>query len=160
MSAKTHHYKLRVTWTGNQGTGTSSYSGYSRSHDVSAQGKRSIDGSSDPGFRGDPARWSPEDLLVASLSACHKLWYLGLCAKAGIVVVAYEDDAEGLMVEESDGSGQFTEVVLRPRVVLAAGSEPEKAEALHHTAHEKCFIARSVNFSVRCVPEISVEFKS
>jgi len=154
MSARTHHYKLRVTWTGNQGTGTSSYSAYSRSHEISAPGKPSIDGSSDPNFRGDPARWSPEDLLVASLSACHKLWYLGLCAKAGIVVVSYEDDAEGSMAEDGNGSGQFTEVVLKPRVVVAAGSDLEKAEALHHTAHEKCFIARSVNFSVRCEAEI------
>jgi organic hydroperoxide reductase OsmC/OhrA len=156
MGRKTHNYKLRVTWTGNQGTGTSSYRAYSRSHEISAEGKPSIAGSSDPAFHGDPARWSPEDLLVAALSACHKLWYLGLCAQEGITVVAYEDDAEGSMVESGDGSGQFTEVVLRPKVVLAAGSDIEKARALHHTAHEKCFIAKSVNFLVKCVPDVSV----
>jgi organic hydroperoxide reductase OsmC/OhrA len=155
MGARTHHYKLRVTWTGNQGKGTASYNAYSRSHEISAPGKPTIDGSSDPEFHGDAARWSPEDLLVASLSGCHKLWYLGLCAKEGIVVMSYEDDVEGSMVEDGKGSGQFIEVVLRPRVILAAGTDMEKAVALHHTAHEKCFIARSVNFSVRCVPDVS-----
>ncbi|MBT2373557.1 OsmC family protein [Pseudomonas fluorescens] len=156
MVDKTHEYEIQVAWTGNEGTGTSSYRGYSRAHAIRANGKTSIDGSSDPSFRGDSTRWNPEELLVASLSACHKLWYLGLCAEAGIVVVAYEDNAQGTMVEESNGAGQFTSVVLRPKVILASGSEIEKAQALHQIAHEKCFIARSVNFPVRHAPEISV----
>lgn len=156
MADKVHDYEVQVTWTGNEGTGTSSYRGYSRSHVIQAKGKASIDGSSDPAFRGDPTRWNPEELLVASLSACHKLWYLGLCAEAGIVVVAYGDNAQGAMVEESHGAGQFTSVVLRPKVILAAGSDIEKARALHRTAHEKCFIARSVNFPVSHEPEISI----
>ena len=101
-------------------------------------------------------RWNPEELLLASLSACHKLWYLGLCAEAGVVVVAYEDNAQGTMVEESNGAGQFTSVILRPKVILASGSEIEKAQMLHKIAHEKCFIARSVNFPVSHVPEISI----
>lgn len=156
MSDKTHHYAVNVTWTGNEGTGTSSYRNYSRAHVISAPGKASIDGSSDPSFRGDPTRWNPEELLIASLAACHKLWYLGLCAGAGISVVAYEDNVEGSMVEESNGAGQFTSVQLRPTVTLAPGSDLAKAEALHHEAHEMCFIARSVNFPVSCAPEFVV----
>jgi len=156
MADKVHHYGVQVSWTGNEGTGTSSYRGYSRSHVIQAKGKPPIDGSSDPGFRGDPTRWNPEELLLASLSACHKLWYLGLCAEAGIVVVAYVDNAQGAMVEQSDGSGQFTSVVLKPKVTLAPGADTEKALALHHAAHEKCFIARSVNFPVSHAPEISI----
>jgi organic hydroperoxide reductase OsmC/OhrA len=156
MPDKTHHYSVQVTWTGNEGTGTSSYRGYSRAHVINAHGKPPIEGSSDPSFRGDPARWNPEELLVASLAACHKLWYLGLCAGAGIVVVNYEDNAEGEMVEEADGAGQFTSVVLKPKVLLAAGSDLAKAQALHKEAHEKCFIARSVNFPVSHAPEISI----
>jgi organic hydroperoxide reductase OsmC/OhrA len=148
MASKEHHYQVRVTWTGNQGTGTVSYRGYSRAHEIQAPGKPTIEGSSDPSFRGDPARWNPEELLLASLSACHKLWYLGLCAEAGIVVVEYADHAEGTMLEESDGAGQFTSVTLKPKVVLAPGADIEKAQALHRVAHEKCFIARSVNFAV------------
>ncbi|RMQ97772.1 Redox protein [Pseudomonas savastanoi pv. glycinea] len=155
MADKAHHYEVRITWTGNEGTGTSSYRGYSRSHIIQANGKSSISGSSDPSFRGDPTRWNPEELLLASLSACHKLWYLGLCAGAGIVVLEYEDKAEGTMVEESDGAGQFTSVVLKPKVTLAPGSDIEGAHALHKTAHEKCFIARSVNFPVSHAPVIS-----
>lgn len=156
MADKQHHYAVNVSWTGNLGTGTASYRGYSRDHVIQAEGKTPIPGSSDPAFRGDPARWNPEDLLVASLSACHKLWYLGLCAEAGIVVLAYEDDAEGEMVEEPSGAGQFSSVTLRPRVTLAAGSDLDKARELHHLAHQKCFIARSVNFPVVHAADISI----
>ena len=148
MSDKQHVYAVSVNWTGNEGDGTAAYHSYSRAHRISAAGKPDIQGSSDPSFRGDPARWSPEELLLASLSACHKLWYLGLCAQAGITVTAYEDNAEGTMVEEPGGAGHFTRVVLRPCVTLAAGSDRSRAEALHHKAHEMCFIARSVNFIV------------
>lgn len=154
MSAKEHHYAVTVTWTGNQGTGTSGYRAYTRDHLISAGDKPAIAGSSDPSFRGDPTRWNPEDLLVASLSACHKLWYLGLCAAAGVVVTAYEDQAEGWMAEAAGGEGEFTRVLLRPRVTLAPGSDVEKAASLHHQAHAMCFIARSVNFPV----EVAAEF--
>ena len=145
-----HSYTVTVTWTGNTGTGTSGYREYQRSHEISASGKAAIAGSSDPAFRGDRTRWNPEELLVASLSTCHQLWYLHLCADAGIVVETYEDEAAGVMEESSDGGGQFVEVILRPKVSLAPGSDRAKAHALHHEAHAKCFIARSMNFPVRC----------
>ncbi|WP_033575702.1 OsmC family protein [Dickeya chrysanthemi] len=157
MTEKIHRYQVTVNWTGNEGTGTASYRGYSRNHEINAQGKPTVAGSSDPSFRGDPTRWNPEELLVASLSACHKLWYLGLCAGAGVTVVAYDDRAEGEMVEEAGGAGQFLSVTLRPRVVISAESDPQTALALHHQAHEMCFIARSVNFTVTHQPEIVVE---
>ena len=150
--ARRHSYAVAVTWTGNTGTGTSGYRNYQRSHDISASGKPAIPGSSDPVFRGDPGRWIPEDLLVASLSACHQLWYLHLCAEAGVVVEAYVDEAVGVMEELADGGGQFIEVVLQPRVRIAPGCDQAKAHSLHHDAHAKCFIARSVNFPVKCEP--------
>ncbi|HXM45529.1 MAG TPA: OsmC family protein [Bryobacteraceae bacterium] len=153
---KTHHYAVVVEWTGNTGTGTSGYRSYERRHEISAgNGKPPIAGSSDPAFRGDPARWNPEELLVASLSACHKLWYLHLCAEAGIIVLAYIDHAEGVMGEAADGSGFFKRVILRPQVTVAAGSDLAMARALHDAAHAKCFIANSVNFPVEHEPEIS-----
>jgi organic hydroperoxide reductase OsmC/OhrA len=152
--ARRHQYEVTVTWTGNSGTGTSGYRNYERAHEISALGKSTVAGSSDPTFRGDRTRWNPEELLVASLSACHKLWYLHLCAEAGVVVDTYVDKAIGVMEESADGSGQFVEVTLRPRVVLAPGSDKAKAESLHHQAHSKCFIARSVNFPVLCEPVI------
>jgi organic hydroperoxide reductase OsmC/OhrA len=115
--------------------------------------KPSIPGSSDPNFNGDRTRWNPEELLVASLSACHKLWYLHLCAKAGLVVTSYVDRAEGIMVEDDDGGGRFRRVVLRPAVRFARGADLERARALHAEAHRLCFIANSVNFSVEHEPQ-------
>jgi organic hydroperoxide reductase OsmC/OhrA len=141
-----------VTWTGNLGLGTSGYRDYARSHEIAAAGKPAILGSSDPQFRGDARRWNPEELLVASISACHKLWYLHLAAEAGIVVTDYVDAAEGTMEETADGGGRFTAVTLRPHVTLARGGDRARAAALHETAHAKCFIAASVNFPVRCEP--------
>lgn len=157
MSGKLHTYAVTVTWTGNEGTGTSAYPAYSRAHTIEAEGKPVILGSSDPHFRGDPVRWNPEELFLASLSACHKLWYLGLCAGAGVTVLAYEDAASGEMVEEPGGAGQFTSVTLRPRVTISAVSNRASAEALHREAHAKCFIARSVNFTVVIEPIIRAE---
>ena len=157
MPGKSHRYDVVVTWTGNQGQGTTSYKSYSRSHDIKAQNKPTISGSADPAFQGDANCWNPEDLLVASLSACHKLWYLHLCAVAGITVRAYEDSASGTMTEDSKGGGAFTEVTLRPSVTVSPESDVDMARTLHHQAHEKCFIANSVNFPVRCLPEILIE---
>lgn len=157
MTSKEHHYAIRVNWTGNTGGGTCSYRSYERAYDIEADGKPTIVGSSDAAFRGDDSRWNPEDLLVASLSACHKLWYLGLCSQVGIVVTAYEDTAEGVMVEEANGAGQFTSVVLRPKVTISADGDEAKALALHHEAHAMCFIARSVSFPVSNEPIIKRE---
>ena len=139
-------YRVEVAWTGNLGAGTETYRGYARDHVISAGEKAPIQGSSDPSFRGDAHRWNPEELLVASVSACHKLWYLHLCATSGVSVISYEDRAEGCMTETEDGGGRITEVTLRPRVVLRAGDDLDRGAALHNEAHAKCFIANSVNF--------------
>ncbi|MBP1852435.1 OsmC family protein [Rhizobium halophytocola] len=154
MSKHRHQYQVTVRWTGDLGEGTSSYRAYGRQYVMEADGKPDIPGSSDPAFRGDAARWNPEDLLVASLSACHKLWYLHFCSVSGVIVTAYEDAAEGVMDMDEDGIGRFTSVVLRPRVTIKAGTFPDVARDLHNDAHEKCFIANSVNFPVTCEPEI------
>lgn len=149
---KQHTYTATITWTGNQGTGTSAYNAYSRNHIISAEGKKDIDGSSDPSFRGDKSRYSPEDLLLDSISACHMLWYLHLCSVHGVVVTAYEDSATGTMVEEKNGSGQFTEATLNPNVTVQQESMVAKANALHHEANKLCFIARSVKFPIHHKP--------
>lgn len=156
MAGKEHRYAVTVEWTGNRGEGTASYKSYERAHELRAEGKPAIPGSSDPAFRGDAARWNPEELLVASLSACHKLWYLHLCATAGVVVTDYVDAAEGVMAEEASGGGRFVRVVLRPRVTITTGSDPDRARALHHEAHALCFIANSVNFPVTHEPTVVV----
>ncbi|MHB1710316.1 MAG: OsmC family protein [Acidimicrobiales bacterium] len=152
-----HHYALTVTWTGNTGVGTSDYRSYRRDHEVSAAGKAVLPGSADPAFRGDAGRYNPEELLVASLSACHLLWYLHLCADAGIVVVAYRDDPTATLSEEADRGGEITSAVLRPKVSVCEQAMVAPAIRLHADAHERCFIARSVRFPVLVEPIVVVE---
>jgi organic hydroperoxide reductase OsmC/OhrA len=148
-AARKHHYRITTRWTGNLGKGTSAYAAYSRNHEVSGPGKSAaIAGSSDPAFRGDPARYNPEELLVSALSACHMLWVLHLCADAGIVIAEYSDDAVGEMVEHADGSGEFARVVLRPRMKIADAGRIAEATAIHDRAHQVCCLARSMNFPV------------
>lgn len=145
----THHYSLTVKWTGNTGTGTSGYKAYERSHSVTADLKTEINMSSDPAFRGDKTKHNPEELLLASLSSCHMLWYLHLCAEAGVIVTGYYDNATAVMMETPGGGGQFAEATLNPVVTVTEAAMVEKANALHKKANELCFIARSVNFPVR-----------
>jgi organic hydroperoxide reductase OsmC/OhrA len=156
MTARTHRYEVAVVWTGDRGEGTASYRAYGRDHEVTADGRPMLAGSSDPAFRGDRGRWNPEQLLVAALSQCHLLAYLHVCAVSDVVVVAYEDNADGVMAETEDGGGRFTEVTLRPLVTVADASMTATALELHHRAHELCFIASSVNFPVRSEPEVAV----
>ena len=154
-AGREHRFEARLVWTGARQGGTTNYETYSRECRVDIPGKPSLRMTSAPAFRGDPALQNPEDLLVASLSACHFLSYVALCARGGVNVVAYEDDAVGVM-ERHEKTFRFTDVLLRPRVTIAPGSDPEKARALHGKAHEDCFIASSVNFPVRNEPEILV----
>ena len=150
-----HHYQVDVEWTGNRGSGTDGYRNYGRDHVIRIDGKPELAGSADPTFHGDDTRHNPEDMLVTALSACHMLSYLHMATKAGVVVIAYRDAAEGTMVTEGDG-GCFAEVVLRPTVTISAASDSRKAEAAHDDAHHACFIANSVNFPVRCEPRILI----
>lgn len=143
-----HNYSLTVKWTGNKGTGTSNYRAFDRSHSILVNNKPEILCSSDPAFLGDKIKHSPEDLLIASLSSCHMLWYLHLCAEAKVIVVDYVDNAIGLMVETSNGGGHFTEVTLNPIVTVTEISMIGKANELHKKANELCFIANSVNFLI------------
>jgi organic hydroperoxide reductase OsmC/OhrA len=152
MAERQHRYQVTVRWTGNLGSGTSSYKAYARDHEIEAAGEPPIPGSSDPAFRGDPARWNPEQLFVASVSACHKLWYLHLAAVAGIVVTAYVDRAEGSMVEDGTGAGHFVSITLRPEIAVQEPVDIAKAQALHTEAHAKCFIANSIKTPVAVEP--------
>ncbi|MBD5787345.1 OsmC family protein [Cellulosimicrobium terreum] len=153
MSAQ-HGYSATIRWTGAGGTGTSSYTAYRRDHDVLLEGRPPLPGSADPAFRGDPTRYSPEELFVVSLSQCHMLWFLHLAATGGVVVRDYVDDVTGTMRVESGGEGQFTDVTLRPRVVVddGPGADDDALAVLHRRAHDHCFIARSVNFRVLVEP--------
>jgi organic hydroperoxide reductase OsmC/OhrA len=156
MPQHLHHYKATTTWVGNRGRGTSDYNAYYRNHDIAIEGKQILQCSSDPSFKGDKTRQNPEELLVASLSGCHMLWYLHLAATNGVIVTEYKDEASGTMEENPDGSGQFSEVTLRPVVTVSDQSMVEKANSLHHKANQMCFIARSVKFPVHHLPKAIV----
>lgn len=152
-----HNYNLTIKWTGNTGTGTSDYRVYERNHTIIVENKPDVLASADPAFRGDKTRHNPEDLLLASLSSCHMLTYLHLCAVSGIVVTDYIDNATGIMIDTPNGGGRFSEVTLNPIVTITEKSMTEKANELHKKASELCFIANSVNFSVHHNPSYKIK---
>ncbi|MER9758484.1 OsmC family protein [Mesorhizobium sp. M0138] len=145
---KKHDYTCAIEWTGNRGQGTRAYRGYDRTWDVKTPGKAVIHCSNDPLLGGDPALPNPEDLLLASVSACHMLWYLHLASDGGIVVHSYSDEPLGHGESEPTGAGRFIGVKLRPKIHVEAGADLDKADAIHHRIHEVCYIARSVNFPI------------
>ena len=155
-----HQYSVDLAWTGARRSGTTSFTAYGRDHELRAGNRPVILATSDPHFRGDASRWSPEDLLVSSLAQCHMVWLLHVAARDGVAVLGYSDSATGIIRVEAAGQGHFTEVVLHPRVSVASGAtlpdgSPVVGEVLarlHDEAHEHCFIARSVNFPVRVQP--------
>lgn len=153
-----HHYQLKIEWTGNKGTGTSDSRDYERSHTLFINGKEDILCSSDPAFRGDNTKHNPEEFLLAALSSCHMLWYLHLCADAGVVITEYVDNPEGYMMEESaEGPGRFTQVTLRPTITITDASMQATADLIHDRAHKKCFIANSCNFPIHHKPTYIVK---
>jgi organic hydroperoxide reductase OsmC/OhrA len=154
--SKLHHYQLNLKWTGNTGSGTSGYKSYERSHAITAEDKPVILTSSDPAFRGDPSRYNPEELFLASIASCHMLWYLHLCATNGVMVTAYEDNPTGVMTEEADGSGRFRQVTLHPSITVVAADMIKVADELHAKANQYCYIANSLNLPVHHEPSYTV----
>ncbi len=153
----THNYNLTINWTGNNGSGTSGYTAYERSHLLTIKGKPELLCSSDTPFRGDASKHNPEDFFLASLSSCHMLWFLHLCSDAGVIVTEYTDNAHGVLTLGEGGKGKFTEVTLNPVVVVSNSDMIEKANALHDKANEFCFIANSCNFPVHHRPVCKVK---
>lgn len=130
------------------------YETYSRDHVLTFENGQKCLASSAPGFVGNPEALNPETLLVGSLSSCHMLTFLAVCAKRGYVVDHYEDEASGKLDKNADGRMAITDVVLRPRAVFSGDKQPDAAELerLHERAHVNCFIANSVRAAVRVEP--------
>jgi organic hydroperoxide reductase OsmC/OhrA len=149
---QSHRFACHLRWSGASG-GMPSYETFSRELTVTFEGKADIVASSAPSFFGDPSLHNPEDLLVAALSTCHALTYLAICAKSGVTVLAYEDDATGTM-GRVERINRFTGVRLRPKVTVPKGTNIERARMLHDKAHAHCIIANSVNFPVEHEPTI------
>jgi organic hydroperoxide reductase OsmC/OhrA len=133
---------------------------YSRRHELRFDGGAVLAASSAvssvPRPYSDPAAVDPEEMLVASIASCHMLWFLSLAAKAGFVVERYTDRAEGEMTKNPQGKLWVSRVVLRPAVSFADGRAPtpDALDALHHAAHDECFIANSVKSEVVCEPVV------
>ena len=151
-----HNYKLGVKWTGNQGTETFNHKDFERSYTIQIENKADIFGSSDPEFRGDKTKHNPEELLLASVSSCHMLWYLYLCYEAQIMVTNYVDNATAILEETENGNGKFSSITLNPIITVTEESMVEQATELHKKANEFCFVANSLNLKVDHQPVINV----
>lgn len=151
-----HDYRLTLRWDGDPTIGTASYATYSRQYRIEIDGKPPLAGSADPQFRGDPALHNPEELFVAAIASCHMLSYLALCARSGIRVTSYVDDAHGRLLTHEGGGGRIERVTLRPRVEVAEAAEVARAIELHREAHERCFIANSCSVPIDCDPVVTV----
>ncbi len=154
MNTRHHEYSACIEWTGNTGEGTATYKSYKRSWQLATSGKPLVECSNDPVLGGDPTRHNPEDMLVASVASCHMLWYLHLCAVAGITVTSYKDIPLAIGEMEASGAGRFKSITLRPQITVTITSDVVKAQAIHDDVHQYCFIARSINFPVKIEPEI------
>jgi organic hydroperoxide reductase OsmC/OhrA len=147
----THTYRTSLRWRGSTGAG---YEGYDRGHGVAAPpAKAALELSADPAFRGDPARLNPEQLLAAAASSCQLLSFLAICARSGVDVLAYDDEAEALMPED-DHPVRITEITLRPRIVVAAGSDLDRVRRIVEKAHEQCYIANTLTARMAIEPVI------
>lgn len=155
-----HRYAANLIWDGNTGEGTRDYGSYSRRYRVQVGGKPELAGTADPAFRGEADRHNPEDLFLAAIAACHMLFYLALCARRGVRVLAYQDRPSGTMATRADGGGAFAEILLRPRVLVAPESDPGLAVRLHDSAHELCFLANSCRFPIRHQATVETDRRS
>ena len=132
---------------------------YSRAHRWRFDGGVEVPASSSPHVvrvpLSDPNAVDPEEAFVASLSSCHMLFFLSFAARDGFLVDEYVDEAIGIMEKNADGRMAMTVVTLRPAVTFSGDRRPAEADldALHHEAHEACFIANSVKTEVRCEPQ-------
>lgn len=140
-------HRVQLVW--NDGGRPFTYETYPREHEIVFKGRQKITASASPIYRGDGLHGDPEDMLVAALSSCHMLSFLAICAKKKISVQSYEDDAVGFL-ENEGGKLWVTRVILQPKVVSSA--DAATLEAVHHLAHEACFIANSVKTQVVVEP--------
>ena len=151
-----HPYSAQILWQRNGQDFLGNR--YSRRHLIRFDGGAELVGSASPHVvpvpQSDPAGVDPEEAFVASLSSCHMLWFLSLAARQGFCVESYADNAQGVMARNAAGKFAMTQVTLRPEVSFSGAKQPtrEQLDALHHQAHEECFIANSVTTQVRCEP--------
>jgi len=153
------HYTAVIRWE--RGSQPFHDNRYSRGHVWRFDGGIEVPASSSPSVVPLPMSRAeavdPEEAFIASLSSCHMLWFLSIAAKRKFIVDTYEDQAEGVMEKNADSKLAMTKVTLRPRVVFSGATPPDRAQldALHHAAHEQCFIASSVRSEVVIAPRLA-----
>lgn len=148
-----HTYRSRLSWRGSTGAG---YEAYDRAHRVAlppAAGELAL--SSDPAFLGDADRANPEQLLLAAASSCQLLSFLAIAARSRVDVLTYEDDAEAVMPEDAEPM-RITRIVLRPRIVVAAGADTDRVRRIVDRAHQSCFIANTLKAEMDIEPSVEV----
>jgi organic hydroperoxide reductase OsmC/OhrA len=148
-------YEATVAWEAGE-AGAFLSRRYSRAHRWRFDGGADVPASASPQVvrvpLSDPAGIDPEEALVASLASCHMLFFLDLASRAGLDVVGYVDRATGEMGRNGDGREAMVQVTLHPQVTFAGAADPDAVQALHHRAHDACYIANSVNFPVTVEP--------
>jgi organic hydroperoxide reductase OsmC/OhrA len=147
----THRYESRLRWSGSTAIG---YAAYERQHRVVVPpATTELTLSSDAAFHGDADLPNPEQLLVASASSCQLLMFLAIAARSRVEVLEYEDDAEAVLPEDVRPM-RITQITLRPLIVVAAGTNPERVRTLVARAHDGCFIANTINAEIAVEPTI------
>jgi organic hydroperoxide reductase OsmC/OhrA len=154
--SETHTFEMTLAWSASSTQTLPPDAAFSRNSVLAAPGKIPIAASAPAAFGGDSTRYNPEELLIASLAQCHMLTFLAIAAKKRLDVLKYEDRASGTLGTGPAGKMQMLEVLLRPRVTLAKGSILPDVQAMHAKAHANCFMANSVNFSVRFEAQMDV----
>ena len=147
----THHYEARLHWKGSTGAG---YETYDRQHRILVPpATPELTLSSDAAFNGNPEVLNPEQLLVASASSCQLLMFLAIAARSRVEVLEYEDDAHAVMPEDAKPM-RITQITLRPRIVVAAGTDLDRVKRLFDRAHDRCYIANTINSEIAVEPAI------
>ena len=148
-----HVFKAKLDWLFSKKEAET----YTKSHAITIDGKSVLHVSAAKAFKGDPALYNPEDLILSSVVSCHMMSYLYVCKQNDIDVVSYTDEAEATLEVSADGSGRFIAIKLNPKVCIANKDKIEEALSLHKKANQLCFIANSCNFPILHFPTCEIE---
>ena len=148
-----HVFKANLDWLFSEKEAAT----LTKSHTITINDKPVLNVSAAKAFKGDPALYNPEDLLLSSVVSCHMMSYLYVCKQNDIEVVSYTDKAEATLEVLADGSGRFTVIKLNPKVRITNKDKIVEAQSLHKKANQLCFIANSCNFPILHFPICEIE---
>ncbi|WP_375239839.1 OsmC family protein [Aurantibacter sp.] len=149
-----HLYTLNLKWIGESYINSIKND---RLYEIAIPGKSSFKGSADQTFHGDATLLNPEDMLLSALSSCHMMSYFYVCRQNAIEIISYQDQPLGTLQVNSNGSGQFSKIILKPLVIIKSKLDLELAISLHSKAKSLCFIGNSCNFPIEVEPIVEIE---